>query len=232
MSTIECRLMLFDVNKYREIQPVIEGIINRDIAIDRVVSLFEAARKVVCTDDFKKYNPDWIYEDEYKDLGDDLEMLRNNDISIWYAELDRYNYFDTLESITQYICCPKYQFNPKNRQPEEISGTTVDCSHFLWNYQIYYSELEHSLRFSNDRIEKISFRSGSDGIYFYDRKCLTEFTQAAIEDIDTISRLDTNTNEYDPGIIEKHLKFYDEFNFLLKLANISENYTLLRQYYY
>ena len=231
MSAPECYLRLFDIKKYREIQPIIEGIINRDIAVKQVISLFEAAREVVYTDDFKKYNPDWIYEDDYKSLGDELEILKNNDISIWYAELDRYNYFDTLESITEYICCPKYQFDLEDRQPEEISGTTVDCSHFLWNYQIYYSELEHSLRSSSDRIEGFSFDDG-DRPFFYDQKCLTEFTQAAIEDVDTISRLDTNTNEYDPEIIEKHLKFYDELNFLLELANFSENYTLLRQYYY
>ena len=232
MSAPECYLRLFDVKKYREIQPIIEGIINRDIAVEQVISLFEAAREVVYTDDFKKYNPDWIYEDDYKSLGDELEMLENNDISIWYAEIDRYNYFDTLKSITKRICCPKYQSDPEDRQPEEISGTTVDCSHFLWNYQIYYSELEHSLRRINNRIEEFSFESGSDGIYFYDRQCLTEFTQAAIEDVDTISRLDTNANEYDPEIIKKHLKFYDEFNFLLELANLSETYTLLREYHY
>ena len=232
MSAPECYLRLFDIKKYREIQPIIEGIINRDIAVKQVISLFEAAREVVYTDDFKKYNPDWIYEDDYKSLGDELEILKNNDISIWYAELDRYNYFDTLESITEYICCPKYQFDLEDRQPEEISGTTVDCSHFLWNYQIYYSELEHSLRFSDDRVEEFSFSSGTDGMYFYDRQYLTEFTQAAIEDVDKISQLDTNTTEYDREIIEKHLKFYNEFNFLLELANLLGNYTLLRQYYY
>jgi hypothetical protein len=52
MSAPEYYLRLFDVKKYREIQPIIEGIVRHDVEADRVISLIKTAQQVVQTDDF------------------------------------------------------------------------------------------------------------------------------------------------------------------------------------
>ena len=85
------RLRLFDLEKYREIQPIIEGISKRDtsVEVERVISMIKSAENIVRSDDFKKYNPDYIYEDYAEDLHDVLDILENNSLQIWFDKLDR-----------------------------------------------------------------------------------------------------------------------------------------------
>ena len=227
----DCYLRLFDVDKYREIQPVIEGIVKRNIKTERVISVIRTAQNVITTDDFKKYNDEDDYDDYTGYFSGILEMLENNNISMWFKELDTYTSSanSILRLIIVVICCPKYQWNDYERQGEEISGTTVDYTNFYWSYGAYYGlNLIELLNFSNIQFENFPFKLG-DPAGFYNRQQLTQLAEAAIDDLNLLPRSETSSDEYHQNAIAKYLKFYDDLNFLLELANISGNYTILNE---
>jgi hypothetical protein len=230
MSAPERYLRLFDVKKYREIQPVIEGIVRHDVEAEQVISLIKTAQQVVQTDDFKKYNSDSFVDSGNSRLCSELEMIESNGILAWFEEIKRGNYINALYPIVHYICCPKYQFRTEDLPEEEISGTTIDCSYITWRSPIDNLELIKLINPRNHVVEKFTFDSYDDTL-LYDRQCLAKFAQAVIKDVDTLSRSDVNLDKYHPEqrriTIAYHLKFYDDFNLLLELANLSEDYTLL-----
>jgi stress response protein SCP2 len=67
-------LRLFDVQKYREIQPVIEGIDRRNADAEDVIFLLKAAKEVAETNDFI------IYNDPDQDEGCPEEMQMSEDL--------------------------------------------------------------------------------------------------------------------------------------------------------
>jgi hypothetical protein len=238
MSAPEYYLRLFDVKKYREIQPIIEGIVRRDAKAEQVISLIKAAQQIVQTDDYKKYNPDWFVNSDNRSFCSELEMIENNGILAWFKELERREYINALEPIVQSICCPKYQFKTQDLPKEEISGTTIDYSYLIWQSDIYDLELRELLISNSNLIEIFPFHfyyTSSERTFFYERQYLTELTRIVNEDIDALSRSDLNLDRYSPqyhaSVIADHLKIYDDFKFLLELANLSEDYTLLYQNY-
>jgi hypothetical protein len=237
MSSPEYYLRLFDVKKYREIQPIIENIVRRDVKAEQVISLIKAAQQVVQTDDFKKYNSESLVDSDNSSFSEYLKMLDNNDISVWFEELDRGNYINTLEPIVLSICCPKYQFSTEDLRCEKLSGTSINYYYLIGQSYIYDLELRELLNFNNSIIERFPYDSYdcSEIGMFYNRQYLEELNRAVSEDIDALSRSDVNLDRYSPqyhaSVIADHLKIYDDFNFLLKLANLSEDYTLLRQSY-
>jgi hypothetical protein len=141
MSLPEYYLRLFDVKKYREIQPIIENIVRRDAKADRVISLIKAAQQVVQTDDFKKYNSESLINSRNSNFREYLEMLKHSDISVWFKELDLRNYINTLEPIVLSICCPKYQFSTEDLRCEELSGTSINYYYLIGQSDIYDLEL-------------------------------------------------------------------------------------------
>jgi hypothetical protein len=170
-------------------------------------------------------------------LCSELKMIESNGILAWFKELERRNYINALEPIVLSICCPKYQFSIEDRQDEELSGTSIDYYYLIGQSDIYDLELRELLNFNNSIIERFPYDSYdcSEIGVFYNRQYLEELNRAVSEDIDALSRSDVNLDRYSPqyhaSAIADHLKIYDDFNFLLKLANLSEDYTLLRQSY-
>jgi hypothetical protein len=237
MSSPEYYLRLFDLKKYREIQPIIEDIVRRDVTADRVISLIKAAQQVVQTDDFKKYNSESVVDSDNSLFCEYLKMIERDGILAWFEELDLRNYINTLEPIVLSICCPKYQFSTEDLQGEELSGTSINYYYLIGQSDIYDLELRELLEFNNSIIERFPYDSYdcSEMGVFYNRQYLEELNRAVSEDIDLLSRSDVNLDRYSPqyhaSVIADHLKIYDDFNFLLKLANLSEDYTLLRQSY-
>jgi hypothetical protein len=238
MSAPEYYLRLFDVKKYREIQPIIEGILRHNAKAEQVISLIKAAQQVVQTDDFKKYNSDSFVDSSNWHLCSELEMIENNGILAWFKEIERGGYINALEPIVHYICCPKYQFSTEDLPEEEISGTSIDYS-YLIRSGIYDLELKElifrEVPFEKSNLIEIfpfySYNTSGEIRFFYNRQYLAELTQTVNEDIDALSRGDINLDgyspEYHPEWIAYHLKIYDDLKFLLELANLSEDYTLL-----
>jgi hypothetical protein len=222
-------LRLFDLEKYREIQPIIEGIAKRDIKleVEQVISLVKAAASVLQTKDFKEYNDEECLEDNILEMDEILSSIEEGDISKMFTFLDKRKdpcVYDALRLMVFLICCPKYQEEVAGREPEQNSGTTIEYSDIYWwrnhseNLNVFrlldYTGKES--HYENILIESEGYVS------IFNQQQIEELYQASIPDIPMISEFDIS-----PDMREEYLKFYDDLNFLLKLVNIQDEYTIV-----
>ncbi len=221
-------LRLFDLEKYREIQPIIEGIAKRDIKleVEQVISLVKAAASVLQTEDFKEYNDECL-EDNILEMDEILSSIEEGDILKMFAFLDKRKdpcVYDALRIMVFLICCPKYQEEVAGREPEQNSGTTIEYSDIYWwrnhseNLNVFrlldYTGKES--HYENILIESEGYVS------IFNQQQIEELYQASIPDIPMIAEFDIS-----PDMREEYLKFYDDLNFLLKLANVQDKYTIV-----
>lgn len=217
-------LRLFDLEKYQEIQPIIKGISERDtsIGIERVIRMIELARDVVVSNNFKKYNPDYIYEDYEEELDDILNLLKENSLQLWFDTLEQWEYgFNrVLQICVKSICCPKYQWVTDDCEPEQISGTTVDYTELYWRCAGNGLETLEFLNLHKSPIEILPFESDDYGITIgiFNKKQLKELDRILTEDIYSSSEF-----------IGAHINIYRDINSLLELTNTRDNYTVLNE---
>jgi hypothetical protein len=222
-------LRLFDLEKYREIQPIIEGIAKRDIKleVEQVISLVKAAASVLQTKDFKEYNDEECLEDNILEMDEILSSIEEGDILKMFTFLDKRKdpcVYDALRLMVFLICCPKYQEEVAGREPEQNSGTTIEYSDIYWwrnhseNLNVFrlldYTGKES--HYENILIESEGYVS------IFNQQQIEELYQASIPDIPMIAEFDIS-----PDMREEYLKFYDDLNFLLKLVNIQDEYTIV-----
>lgn len=223
-------LRLFDLDKYREIEPIIKGIANRNIEAESVISLVKTAQDIIQTDDLKKYNEDDIshWDAELRKI---LDILEDNDITTWLEKLDRTKNIgiDITWLIISLICCPKFQFSPMNLEQEQLSGTTVDGTDFFGGMLVSNLELPELLETPIESLP-IEFDEGGTSLSIFNQQQLVELGQAVNEDIYMLSQLDpeldTNFNETHSMTREECTEFYNHFNFLLSLTNVESSYTI------
>jgi hypothetical protein len=81
---VKCYIRVFDLDKYREIQPIVQSINNRSADPELVTSLIREAIDKTETDDFKKYNVDWIQEIYSDSLQSALKLVQSGRLSEWW----------------------------------------------------------------------------------------------------------------------------------------------------
>jgi hypothetical protein len=222
-------LRLFDLEKYREIQPIIEGIAKRDIKleVEQVISLVKAAASVLQTKDFKEYNDEECLEDNILEMDEILSSIEEGDILKMFTFLDKRKdpcVYDALRLMVFLICCPKYQEEVAGREPEQNSGTTIEYSDIYWWRN--HSENLNVFRLLNYTGKESHYENiliESEGyVSIFNQQQIEELYQASIPDIPMIAEFDIS-----PDMREEYLKFYDDLNFLLKLVNIQDEYTIV-----
>ncbi len=113
---------LFDIEKYRRIQPIVEKIKARNASVTEVTNLLDEAFSIAETEEFKKYN----VEGEYGDINHDiLERIRDLIQEGRLSELPDIESDDMLRTIILVICCPRYQLGT-SIHVKEISDTYAD----------------------------------------------------------------------------------------------------------
>jgi hypothetical protein len=221
-------LRLFDLEKYREIQPIIEGIAKRDIKleVEQVISLVKAAASVLQTEDFKEYNDECL-EDNILEMEEILSSIEEGDILKMFAFLDKRKdpcVYDALRIMVFLICCPKYQEEVAGRESEQNSGTTIEYSDIYW-WRNYSENLNvfRLLDYTGKESHYENILIESEGyVSIFNQQQIEELYQASIPDIPMIAEFDIS-----PDMREEYLKFYDDLNFLLKLANVQDKYTIV-----
>ncbi len=237
MQLPEKVLKLFDVRKYREIQPIIEGIAQRSASAEQVIYLLKAAISVTETDDFKKYNDFDDVESYAEQLQEIVEIIQTSNISTWFEMLNQKKYYgiDILYTLFSFICCPRYQ--------ETAFGTT-DVSDTMIKYgsvYFYYSKwdlklfkmLDPSSLVGNLPVENLPVEMKDEGFIFniFSQQQLALITEAAEKDTLILSQIDHELDENDMQSKQKFLDFYNCFNHLLSLANSRPEYTLFNEQY-
>jgi hypothetical protein len=222
-------IRLFDIEKYREIQSVIEGIKNRDAKADDVIPLLEAAKSIAETDDFIKYNNDAkMTRANY--LQGVIDVIQMSGISNWYNTLDKGEHFghDIIHTIFRFICCPEYQYSTLMRPL--ISGTTINYEDVFFSSNICELGLFDLLESSN-YAERLPMDIEEFGIIttVFNQDELKEINKVVKEDDYNLSKLRLSSDREEYEWQKKYLEFYDDFNRLLKRVNSHPRHTLLNE---
>jgi hypothetical protein len=225
MSPSARYLRLFDLEKYREIQPIVEGITKRDVDSDRVNSLVKRVLSIVGSDNYKKYNsPDrfYYYDVEFQEM---VEAVREGHLLPWLDSM-KHSGTDLTQQIILAICCPRYQYSTYN--VEILSGTTFEYAD--GRYCVYYglnNEALVELLSFPDAMEMLPNEDRETYRGIFDRQQLAELTDLVEEALLELSR-SVHTPTERPHYLE-FVKFYTDFSKLLKLANSQPNYTILNE---
>jgi hypothetical protein len=220
-------LRLFDEKKYREIQPIIEGIVKRNADAEQVIFLLEAVKGITQTDDFRKYH-DPEDADSYAEKFQSIQnIIMTSGISVWFDMLDRKEYhgIDILPELFSMICCPTYQWSTFERS--DISGTTIEYGNIYYGFRV--CDLDSLEMFSfHYPIERLPVEMKGEGtvIGIFNQKQLASLTKAATDDTSTLSQLKCSIDEDQDRRLE-YLDFHNSLNYLLRLANSRPEYTIL-----
>jgi hypothetical protein len=225
---------LFDVQKYREIQATVQGIANKSASADQAISLIDQALLVTKTASFQKYN-DPTRDDSQDALQEMRAILQVEGLLRW----PHMECYDLISMIISFICCPHYQ-EPTSRNSDEIkviSDTFTDYSE-AWRYtELFSKELYDMLNAPEYLIEQLP--SDGDWIGIFNSQELVRMTELVSKDMPRLSLefpeppdgKDVDDKDY-PGWIDysvnrsRLIKFYTEFELLLKLANSQPHHTI------
>jgi hypothetical protein len=207
MSPPERSFRLFDAKKYKEIEPVIKAIHDKTASNEQVTALINEALVIVETDDFKKnnFNKEWSATSP-RTLQEALILVEYLGVLAWPGEMKIY---DPLGTIICAICCPNYQ-------EINYSDNHVDYT----SYYGYVAEFTEDLHNVLDCATLLP--CDSNGIGIFDPQKLVEITKI-MSNIDPRVIVGTISPKYRPGL----MKFYTDFNHLVKLANSQLHYTIL-----
>ena len=224
-------LRLFDVQKYREIQPVIEGIDRRDADTEDVISLLKAAKEVTETNDFIIYNDPDKDEGYSEEMQKRIDLIQEFGIAAWFDSLDRGEHFgcDVIFQLYSYLCCPKYQGSAYGELA--ISDMTVEYEMICYGLGICNLYLPGLLSSESLPVEILPKEMKDDGIIFsiISRDQFPELTEAAETDIFNLRQLDCESNSYTTETRDECLEIYKRFNCLLNAANSQANYMLFME---
>jgi hypothetical protein len=221
-------IRLFDVQKYREIQPIIEGIARRDASAKDVIYLLKAAKEVTESNDFIMYNDqDEGYSEEMQER---IDLIQDFGITTWYNALDRGDSggYDAVCQIYSYLCCPKYQMSAY--LDLAISDMTVEYEMICRGYYICDLYLPSLLSSDFSTVERLPRGPKSDDILsIFSREQFPELIRAAEIDISNLSQSDCNSNDRMIEIRDECLTIYKRLNYLFDIVNSNLNYTFFME---
>ncbi len=223
MNPCERYLRLFDLKKYREIQPVIDSIAYRNMDCQQVIPLVEAAWEISKLDEFVKYNDPDMREVCDEEFGKLLQVLQKKELLSW---IDAHSScLDALHRIVFLICCPKYR---ELLFDGEDAGTTIGYIDIITKIQICPL---NSLDWIGilDSIERIPIGDEETSLHIYSRKQLIEMDKDVSHDLLILSQLDEGfSKEYaDKRFV--FLTFYNDFKEMIDLAMHNPYYTIFNE---
>jgi hypothetical protein len=223
MNPCERYLRLFDLKKYREIQPVIDSIAYRNVDCMQVIPLVKAAWEISKLDEFVKYNDSDMREVHDEEFGELLQVLRKKELLSWLDA--KSNRIQTLRNVVFLICCPKYR---ESLFDGEDVGTTIGYIEILNKDEIYPL---YSLDWIGllDSIERIPVGDVETSVHIYSRKQLVEMDRDVSRDLLTLSQLDEGSSEEYSDKRLSFLAFYNDFKKMTDLAMCNPDYTILNQ---
>jgi hypothetical protein len=224
-------LRLFDVQKYREIQPVIEGIDRRNADAEDVISLLQAAKEVTETNDFIIHTDPDQDEGYPEEMQKRIDLIQEFGVVAWFASLDRGEHFgsDVIFQLYSYLCCPKYQRLAYGNLA--ISDMTVEYEMIYYGLEICDLYLPGLLSSKSLPVEILPKDMKDEGVTFsiISRDQFPELTKVAETDVFNLLQLDCNSNNDIIRIRGICLEIYKRFNHLLNAASLNTNYTLLME---
>jgi hypothetical protein len=181
MSVPDRYIRLFDLAKYREIQPITDGIKERNADPTEVINLIQRAMNVVQSSEFEKHNGrNHIFIAE---LEDGLEIMQEKSLLEWRCHTSS----DKLNVIILSICCPRYQAFPEYKEYKEAdAGTSIN---YIGCYShLYYFSKDLYEMLANGRAEFLPNDTGDSAEWIFARQELAELAVMVKQDLVTLSQ--------------------------------------------
>jgi hypothetical protein len=251
MSVPDRYIRLFDLAKYREIQPITDGIKEKNADLKEVIGLLERATNIVQGSEFKKYNGCDIF---ITGLEDGLEMMQEGGLLNWLPPRGS----DKLNIIILSICCPRYQHAPEYKEYKKADAGTV--INYVGCYShLYYFNRDLYEMLTNGRAEFLPNDIGESAEWIFTRQELTELAVMVKQDLVTLSQpnftlymiIDRTSfvrasasfmedEEVEAGysifpateLTSMFLEFYSELDCLLEEAIANPDYTIINEIFF
>jgi hypothetical protein len=231
MGILPRYIRLFDVQKYREIQPIVEGIARRDASAKDVISLLKAAKEVTEGNDFIMYNDPDQEEGYPEEMQERIDLIQDFGIVTWYNALDRGDSggYDAIRQLYSYLCCPKYQQSAY--LDLAISDMTVEYEMIYRGYYICDLYLPNLISYEFSTVERLPRDPTSDPDRFsiFSREQFPEVIRATEIDILNLSQSDCDSKDHMIETRDECLTIYKRLNYLFDVVNLNPNYTFFME---
>jgi hypothetical protein len=186
MSPTPYFFRIFDLKKYREIEPIINGILDTSVDAAQLKVLLKEANNIIESDEFKKYN-DKSMRHEYEIFQLMISLIDENKFEEWkgtkYEPMDDYYPENFALYLLQVLCCPKFQVSCWDSLPQ--SETTFEYIPFADAFYSPYS--------SGTDIYNILKQTGTEslpflerGLYVFNRSQLAKFIKIISDDYELL----------------------------------------------
>ncbi len=236
-------LRLFDIEKYRRIQPIIEKIEARNASVTEATHLLDEAFSIAGTEEFEKYNNEGEYGMyTYRVLERIKDLIQEGRLS----ELPDIESDDMLQAIIFVICCPRYQAS-SSIHVKEISDTYADYTDISGYMYAFNEEFRDILDVYEDSMYPLEIIPSDTRMGVFNKEQLAKIQLIVSENIVTLShkkydhlkkiykesggRLGGNPSNM--ADVRSHINlwnFHREFDNVLKLANSQSYYTVINEY--
>jgi hypothetical protein len=173
---------VFDLSKYREIEPVIADILNSSVDAERMEILLKEAINIVEGDDFKKYN-DESMRYEYGVFQSMTNLINENRFEEWKEKKDdgwnEYYPKNVALRFVEVLCCPKYQLYCYDHLPK--SENTFEYQYSTDAFYSFGKDIHGLIRETG--AELLSFERG---ICFFNLRQMAKFVKIISDDYELL----------------------------------------------
>jgi hypothetical protein len=185
MSPLPYFFRVFDLKKYREIEPVINGMLDSSVDATQLKVLLKEANSIIEGDDFKKYNDEFT-RCEYDIFQLMINLIDENKFEEWkstkYDSLDEYYPERVAAHLLEVLCCPRFQSFCSKDVPQ--SETTFEYISFTDSFYSPYSpgtDIYDILEQTGT--ESLPFKRG---LYVFNRSQLAKFVKIISDDYELL----------------------------------------------
>jgi hypothetical protein len=234
---------LFDIEKYRRIQPIVEKMETRNATVTEATLLLDEAFSIAESDEFNKYNSMGEYGNSpLRVLKCIQDLIQKGKLS----ELIDIETDDMLQTIIFVICCPRYQVS-SSIHVKEISDTYADYTGISGHMYSFNEEFRDILDVYEDSIYPLEIIPSDTRMGVFNKEQLAKIQLIVSKNIATLShkkydylkkifkesggRLGGNPSNM--ADVRSHINlwnFHREFDNVLKLANSQSYYTIINEY--
>jgi hypothetical protein len=232
MSPPERYIRLFDLSKYREIQPVVDqinekNIYSGNIDFEKTISLIKMAMDIGESDEIRRYNRDNPFASE---LRDGLEILQEKRLEDWYL----YGGEDKLNAIISLICCPGYQAYTSNGEMD--SDTTISYLEYYPYLDTLSIKIYETLDYGGSEMLPSDI-ADAGAVWILTRQELVELAPIVKQDLAVLSHPPLRIKDLregenfvpSPEMQAKLMNFYSRFDRILESAISNPNYTIIKE---
>ncbi len=205
--------MLFDLKRYREIEPVINDVLNQSVNADKLKPLLQEAVNIIESDEFKKYN-DKSTKDEFWAFQSMINLINEGRFIEWiekeYDEINEEYPENIAFDLITILCCPKYQLFCYEELPQ--SETTID---YIYTMDSFFGDDIYSI-LEKTGVEKLPYKRGA---CFFNTRQLAKFSKIISDDYELLRDPENSFEDLERQL--KMVDFYERIINLLKLTSPS-----------